>query len=68
MLPVIGPGDTPARIHEAMAPPARLPDGTVVAARQGHWLATSFHPELSDDVRFHQLFLQMVEEAARRED
>lgn len=47
---------------------ARLPDGTAVAARQGHWLATSFHPELSDDVRFHQLFLQMVEEAARRED
>ncbi len=47
---------------------ARLPDGTAVAARQGHWLTTSFHPELSDDVRFHQYFLQMAaEEAAQRE-
>jgi 5'-phosphate synthase pdxT subunit len=44
---------------------ARLADGTAVAARQGHWLVTSFHPELSDDPRFHQYFLQMiVEEAA----
>jgi 5'-phosphate synthase pdxT subunit len=41
---------------------ARLPDGTAVAARQGHWLVTSFHPELSDDPRFHQYFLEMVAE------
>lgn len=48
---------------------ARLPDGTAVAARQGHWLATSFHPELSDDARFHQYFLQMVaEDLAKSED
>ncbi len=39
---------------------ARLDDGTAVAARQGHWLVTSFHPELSDDVRFHQYFLQIA--------
>lgn len=39
---------------------ARLDDGTAVAARQGHWLVTSFHPELSDDVRFHDYFLKMV--------
>lgn len=41
---------------------ARLADGTAVAAQQGHWLVTSFHPELSDDLRFHQYFLEMVAE------
>jgi 5'-phosphate synthase pdxT subunit len=40
---------------------ARLDDGRVVAARQGHLLATSFHPELTDDERFHRLFLDMVD-------
>lgn len=40
---------------------ARLADGTAVAAQQGHWLATSFHPELTDDTRFHQYFLNFVE-------
>jgi pyridoxal 5'-phosphate synthase pdxT subunit len=39
---------------------AHLEDGTAVAARQGHWLVTSFHPELSDDARFHDYFLKMV--------
>jgi 5'-phosphate synthase pdxT subunit len=36
---------------------ARLPDGTVVAARQGNLLATSFHPELTRDTRLHEYFL-----------
>ncbi len=39
---------------------ARLPDGSAVAAREGHWLVTSFHPELTDDLRFHRFFLRMV--------
>lgn len=39
---------------------ARLPDGRIAAARQGKLLATAFHPELTDDYRFHQLFLDMV--------
>jgi 5'-phosphate synthase pdxT subunit len=39
---------------------AALPDGTIVAARQGHWLATSFHPELTDDDRFHRYFMEMA--------
>lgn len=43
---------------------ASLDDGTVVAAREGRLLATSFHPELTDDRRVHGLFLKMVEEAA----
>jgi 5'-phosphate synthase pdxT subunit len=39
---------------------ARLADGTVAAARQGKLLATSFHPELTDDGRFHRYFLNLV--------
>ena len=39
---------------------AQLEDGTAVAARQGHWLVTSFHPELTNDSRFHQYFIEMV--------
>ena len=42
---------------------ARLPDGRMVAARQGALLATSFHPELTDDLRFHRLFLDLAEAA-----
>jgi 5'-phosphate synthase pdxT subunit len=34
-----------------------LEDGTIVAARQGNLLATSFHPELTGDTRLHELFL-----------
>jgi pyridoxal 5'-phosphate synthase pdxT subunit len=40
---------------------ARLPDGRVVAARQGPLLATAFHPELTPDHRLHALFADMVE-------
>ena len=38
---------------------ARLQDGTIVAARQANLLATSFHPELTHDPRFHKLFIKM---------
>jgi 5'-phosphate synthase pdxT subunit len=38
---------------------ARLGDGTIVAARQGRLLATSFHPELTGDERFHRYFLSL---------
>ena len=41
---------------------ARLEDGRPVAVRQGHMLATAFHPELTDDPRMHELFVRMVEE------
>ena len=40
---------------------SQLHDGRVVAAQQGHFLATSFHPELTDDDRFHRYFVQMVD-------
>jgi 5'-phosphate synthase pdxT subunit len=39
---------------------SQLDDGRIVAARQGAWLATSFHPELTDDDRFHRYFVEMA--------
>lgn len=39
---------------------AQLPDGGIVATRQGHLFATAFHPELTDDLRVHQYFYDMV--------
>ncbi len=39
---------------------ATLPDGRIVAARQERLLATSFHPELTDDRRFHRYFLELA--------
>jgi len=35
-------------------------DGRIVAVRQGNLLATSFHPELTGDLRVHDLFVRMV--------
>lgn len=39
---------------------ARLENGSIVAARQGNLLVTAFHPELTDDLRFHQYFVRIV--------
>jgi 5'-phosphate synthase pdxT subunit len=39
---------------------SRLPDGRIVAAQQGKLLATSFHPELTQDYRFHDFFLTLA--------
>lgn len=39
---------------------AALEDGRVVACREGALLATSFHPELTQDTRFHRLFVDLV--------
>jgi 5'-phosphate synthase pdxT subunit len=39
---------------------AKLSDGRIVAAQQGHLLATAFHPELTGDDRFHRYFLQLA--------
>ena len=71
-LPVTGLGDEPfpavfirAPLIESALPPAevlaRLGNGTIVAVRQTNLLATSFHPELSLDDRFHRYFLKMAE-------
>lgn len=37
-------------------------DGKAVAARQKNMLVTAFHPELTDDTRIHQMFIDMVAE------
>ena len=71
-LPIEGLGCEPfpavfirAPIIESATPPAevlaRLGNGTIVAVRQNNLLATSFHPELSLDDRFHLYFLRMAE-------
>jgi pyridoxal 5'-phosphate synthase pdxT subunit len=39
-------------------------DGRPVLLRQGRFLVASFHPELTEDVRVHQLFLDAVHEGA----
>lgn len=39
---------------------ATLSDGRIVAAQQGRLLATSFHPELTSDDRFHRYFLHLA--------
>ena len=38
----------------------RLPDSRIIAAQQGKILAISFHPELTDDPRFHQYFVEIA--------
>jgi len=43
-------------------------DGTnarevICAARKGNLLCTAFHPELTDDHRWHEYFMRMVQEA-----
>jgi len=68
ILPVLG--DDPLRAVFIRAPLiervgreveilGRLPDGGIVAARQGRLLATSFHPELTGDERMHRYFLEL---------
>lgn len=39
-------------------------EGRIVAVRDRHLLATSFHPELTGDTRVHQYFVEMVRQAA----
>ncbi|NLE89997.1 MAG: pyridoxal 5'-phosphate synthase glutaminase subunit PdxT [Dehalococcoidales bacterium] len=46
---------------------ARLGDGRIVAVRQGGILATAFHPELTDDLRLHEYFLQLARQFACKE-
>jgi 5'-phosphate synthase pdxT subunit len=36
----------------------------IVAVRQGRLLATAFHPELTPDVRLHELFVDIVRESS----
>ena len=40
-------------------------DGRAVLARDGRYLVAAFHPELTDDTRLHELFLETVREESR---
>jgi 5'-phosphate synthase pdxT subunit len=53
--PIIESVDADAKILASVA------DGRIVAAQQGHLLATSFHPELTNDTRFHEYFLSLAD-------
>ncbi len=53
------------RVGEGMEVLAALDEGVIVAARQRNLLATAFHPELTEDTRFHRYFLRMFESGHR---
>jgi pyridoxal 5'-phosphate synthase pdxT subunit len=68
-IPVLGEKPYPAvfirsplieKVGQGVKILASLADGTVVAAIQGNILVSSFHPELTDDFRFHQYFLDLA--------
>ncbi|WP_248150169.1 pyridoxal 5'-phosphate synthase glutaminase subunit PdxT [Microbacterium aoyamense] len=44
---------------------ASLDDGRIVAVRQGNLIGTAFHPEVTGEHRFHELFLRVVESVRR---
>ena len=45
---------------KVLARAGNLPDGPIVAVRSGQAMATSFHPEIGSDSRFHDLFVRMI--------
>ncbi len=70
-LPISALGDQPfhavfirapiiERVGEGVEVLARLSDGRIVAAEQKNLLATAFHPELTDDARFHEYFVDKI--------
>lgn len=44
---------------------ASLKDGHAIAVRSGAMMATAFHPELTQDTRVHEYFIEMAKDAAR---
>ena len=71
-VPALGPAPVAATFIRApvvvsagpdVEPLAVLPDGRIVAVRQGALLATAFHPEVTGERRFHRLFLDGVRAA-----
>ena len=48
------------RLGDGVEVLASLPDGEPVAVQQGNLMATSFHPELTNDPRFHRHFLELI--------
>ncbi len=59
--PVVERAGEGVEVLAALGPPL----GGPVVCRQGPVLVSAFHPELSGDLRLHQLFLSMVDERMR---
>ena len=58
----VGPGvEVLARVDHGEAA------GRIVAVREGHLMATSFHPEVGGDSRVHQLLVDLVRPRSRAE-
>ena len=53
------------RVGDRIQVLATLRDGRPVAVREDHMLATSFHPELTEDSRVHELFVRMVKDSTQ---
>ncbi|MBP6177142.1 MAG: pyridoxal 5'-phosphate synthase glutaminase subunit PdxT [Anaerolineales bacterium] len=47
-------------VHGSARVLSALEDGRIVAAQEGRLLATSFHPELTSDTRFHEYFISLA--------
>jgi 5'-phosphate synthase pdxT subunit len=63
----VGPGVEVLAEYALSAEEQRAAGGAasvIVAVRSGGLLATAFHPELTQDARWHRLFVEMVEEQA----
>lgn len=58
--PLIKEVREPAVILARLPESAEIKSGNIVAAQQGRLLATSFHPELTEDDRFHRYFLELA--------
>ncbi len=52
------------RVGQQVKTLATLSNGQAVAVRQGNLMATAFHPELTDDTRLHQYFLDLAADPA----
>ena len=70
LIPVLGQNPFPAvfirapwieRAGDGVKSIAQLQDGTAVAARGENILVSAFHPELTEDTRLHEYFLNIVE-------
>ena len=54
------------RVGPAATVIAQLPDGRIVAARQGNVVGISFHPEIAGETRLHRWVLEQAAQHARR--
>jgi len=56
-----------ATLPQALSPNPLESGDSIVAARQGTILVTAFHPELTEDLRWHEVFVRSVQARIARE-